>query len=59
MALYEVLIDDNEDIREIGVLIISQLVGKSLNPYAAAEELKQHRTATFILRSSSFNWKMA
>ena len=38
MALYEVLIDDDEEIREIGAGVVSQLVGKSLCPYAAAGE---------------------
>jgi len=38
MALYEVLIDDDEEIREIGAGIVSQLVEKSLSPYAAASE---------------------
>jgi hypothetical protein len=38
MALYEVLIDDDEEIRETGARVVSQLVGESFSPYMAARE---------------------
>jgi hypothetical protein len=57
LALYDLLSDDDEDIRDLAAKTVSSVLKRSLNPPAAREELIKWLKANYN-RSSQFLWNL-